>query len=290
MTSGLEFEGKNIENAIKKACEKLNIREEKLKYDVISYGSTGIFGLVGTKKAKIRVTSPRQLKTRRPSKNNNDRESGHIAEEKVQAEITSVIEETVGEKIQHVEDQVEEISEAPSPHEKIEATVEKPDIQNDLKNTSRADLVGQEVLQKIVDLITTGAIIEIQKEKNEIKYNVSGGNSAILIGKKGQTLEAIQYIVEKIINKISQQKTMVLVDIEGYLENRKINLEKLSGKLAEKAKRIGRPVTMGQMSSHDRKVVHLVLRDDPGVRTQSIGNGFYRKLIIFPKKIKNKKV
>ena len=57
MTSGLEFEGKNIENAIKKACEKLKVKEEKLKYDVISYGSTGIFGLVGTKKAKIRMAA-----------------------------------------------------------------------------------------------------------------------------------------------------------------------------------------------------------------------------------------
>jgi spoIIIJ-associated protein len=63
MTSGLEFDGKNVEIAIKKACDKLKIKEEKLKYDVISYGSTGIFGLVGTKKAKIRVTSPKHLKT-----------------------------------------------------------------------------------------------------------------------------------------------------------------------------------------------------------------------------------
>ncbi len=69
MTSGLEFEGKNIENAIKKACDKLKIKEEKLKYDVISYGSTGIFGLVGTKKAKIRVTSPKHLKNTRQEDN-----------------------------------------------------------------------------------------------------------------------------------------------------------------------------------------------------------------------------
>jgi spoIIIJ-associated protein len=105
-----------------------------------------------------------------------------------------------------------------------------------------------------------------------------------LIGKKGQTLEAIQYIVEKIVNKKSLEKIRVHVDIEGYLENRRINLERLSTRLAEKSKRIGKPVTIGQLNSYDRRVVHLVLKNDSDVRTQSIGDGFYRKLVIFPKK------
>jgi spoIIIJ-associated protein len=80
------------------------------------------------------------------------------------------------------------------------------------------------------------------------------------------------------------EKIKVHVDIEGYLENRRINLERLSTRLAEKSKRIGKPVTIGQLNSYDRRVVHLVLKKDSDVRTQSIGDGFYRKLVIFPKK------
>jgi spoIIIJ-associated protein len=130
------------------------------------------------------------------------------------------------------------------------------------------------------------AEITVQQENKKIKYNVKGGNTAVLIGKKGQTLEAIQYIVEKIVNKKSREKIRIHVDIEGYLENRRINLERLSTRLAEKSKRIGKPVTIGQLNSYDRRVVHLVLKNDSGVRTQSIGDGFYRKLVIFPKKIR----
>lgn len=284
MTSGLEFEGKNIENAIKKACEKLKVKEEKLKYDVISYGSTGIFGLVGTKKAKIRVTSPRQLKTKKQENASNKIKSDAILKEQDQTEISAMIEESFGENPLPVKNNEETTDQLSGFQEEVEVTRE--DNRDNLQNSAQALMAGEEVLQKIIDLITTGAGIETRLEKNKIKYHVNGGNSAILIGKKGQTLEAIQYLVEKIVNKASQQKVVVHVDVENYLENRRINLEKLSAKLAEKAKRVGRPVTIGQMNAHDRRVVHLVLKDDSGVRTQSIGSGFYRKLVIFPKKNK----
>lgn len=284
MTSGLEFEGKNIENAIKKACEKLKVKEEKLKYDVISYGSTGIFGLVGTKKAKIRVTSPRQLKTKKQENNSHKIKSATILKEEDKTEISAMIEESFGENPLPVKNNEETIDQLSGSQEEVDVTHE--DNRDNLQNSAQALIAGEEVLQKIIDLITTGAGIETRLEKNKIKYHVNGGNSAILIGKKGQTLEAIQYLVEKIVNKTSQQKVVVHVDVENYLENRRINLEKLSAKLAEKAKRVGRPVTIGQMNAHDRRVVHLVLKDDSGVRTQSIGNGFYRKLVIFPKKNK----
>ena len=105
-----------------------------------------------------------------------------------------------------------------------------------------------------------------------------------MIGKHGQTLEAIQSIVEKIINKRNQHRIRVEVDVEGYLENRRNNLERQAARLAEKCKRIGKPVAVGQMNAHDRRIVHLALKDDKAVRTQSIGEGYLRKLMIFPQK------
>jgi len=283
MTSGLEFEGKNIENAIKKACDKLKIKEEKLKYDVISYGSTGIFGLVGTKKAKIRVTSPKHLKNTRQEDNEISIESQSVLKEDDKAEIASIIEESFGENVvdtlkgsQTVDSESKNNDDANDEENREDDTNKKEDLP--------AMIAGEEVLKKIVNLITTDAQITAQQEKKKIKFNVKGGNTAVLIGKKGQTLEAIQYIVEKIVNKKSQEKIRIHVDIEGYLENRRINLERLSTRLAEKSKRIGKPVTIGQLNSYDRRVVHLILKNDSDVRTQSIGDGFYRKLVIFPKK------
>ncbi len=284
MTSGLEFEGKNIETAIKKACDKLKIKEEKLRYDVISYGSTGIFGLVGTKKAKIRVTSPKHLKTRRHEEVENSVESQNILKEK--DEIVSIVEETFEKNdVDQLDDTQTEDSHTP-PNNDVFTEDKHSDEGTDIKDDASAIAAGEEVLKKIVDLITTDAEITVQQENKKIKYNVKGGNTAVLIGKKGQTLEAIQYIVEKIVNKKSREKIRIHVDIEGYLENRRINLERLSTRLAEKSKRIGKPVTIGQLNSYDRRVVHLVLKNDSGVRTQSIGDGFYRKLVIFPKKIR----
>lgn len=288
MTSGLEFEGKNIETAIKKACDTLKIKEEKLRYDVISYGSTGIFGLVGTKKAKIRVTLPKHLKTKRHEENANFVESQSILNDNDDDEIASIVEETFNENDVNrvVDTQTEDFHTPNNDVPDVPIDDKNNDEDTDKKDDGSAILAGEEALKKIVDLITTDAEITVQQENKKIKYNVKGGNTAVLIGKKGQTLEAIQYIVEKIVNKKSYEKIRIHVDIEGYLENRRINLERLSTRLAEKSKRIGKPVTIGQLNSYDRRVVHLVLKNDSGVRTQSIGDGFYRKLVIFPKKIR----
>jgi spoIIIJ-associated protein len=287
MTSGLEFEGKNIELAIKKACDKLKIKEDKLKYDVISYGSTGIFGLVGSKKAKIRVTSPKPLRTTRHEENDGSGPRSILKEADL-ANITSIIEESFGEN--------DTSSAINIPHTDTDSkldgdTIHAKDTEENNKKEDNHKIdgrsgigAGETVLKKIVDLITTDAEIKVQQENKKVIYNVKGGNTAMLIGKKGQTLEAIQYIVEKVVNKKCREKIRIHIDIEGYLENRKMNLERLSTRLAEKSKRIGKPVTIGQLNSFDRRVVHLVLKNDSDVRTQSIGDGFYRKLVIFPKK------
>jgi len=129
----------------------------------------------------------------------------------------------------------------------------------------------------------------METDPEYILYNISSENSAVLIGKRGQTLDAIQYLVEKIVNRQNDDRIRVDVDIEGYLKNRKTNLDQLAAHLAEKVKLTGKPGSAGQMNAYDRRIVHMALKDDPAVRTQSIGEGLYRKLMIFPKKNSQKK-
>jgi spoIIIJ-associated protein len=208
MTSGLEFDGKNVEIAIKKACDKLKIKEEKLKYDVISYGSTGIFGLVGTKKAKIRVTSPKHLKTIMYEESDNSIDNQNIMKETEMADIASIVEESFADnKVDSVHGN--SVGDADSEHVETsndETPQENANKQDSEKDEPSAIIAGEEVLEKIVELITNDAEISVQQENKKVKYNVRGGNTAVLIGKKGQTLEAIQYIVEKIVNKKSLGK------------------------------------------------------------------------------------
>ena len=252
MPSYREFEAKNVEKAIAKACARLKLARDNLKYEVISYGSTGIFGLAGLKKARIRVALP-------------------------QSPLPEDSEQTQIDYPQHSSDETEKESARPQNKEAYNDTELHtfPDNPMDL---------GKNVLKRIIDSITTDAKISIEEDSNRMLFNVVGGNSAILIGKHGQTLEAIQSLVEKIVNKRNDHRIRVEVDIEGYVENRRSNLKRQATRLAEKCKRIGKPVAVGHMNAHDRRIVHLTLKDDNEVRTQSIGEGYLRKLMIFPKK------
>ena len=252
MSSSFEFEDKSVEKAVQKACEKLKIPKKELKHDVISYGSTGIFGLVGTKKARIRVTVPKSP----PAP---DSDSPRAA--------TDVVTLT------------EQIAEEPPTLQ----TADTDEIETHLEDDD-PKIVGREALQRIVDFITTDATISIVEKSDRIMFDINGGNAAVLIGRRGQTLEAIQYLVEKIINKRRGKRVRIQVDVEGYAKNRRAGLQKLAGRTAEKVKRTGKPATIGQMNAHDRRIVHLALKDDSAVRTQSIGEGYIRKLVIFPKK------
>jgi len=251
MTTSLEFKGRNLDKAVEKACSELNIPRDKLIYDVISHGSTGIFGLAVTRKAKIRVQFG--------GESTNDFWADDFQPESA----TSEPAERLCKR--------DETAEFPSGLELDEFAQDPEDL-------------GRDVLKRIIDAITSDTQIAVERTAEELLFNVSSGNPSVLIGKRGQTLEAIQAIVEKVVNRRNGSRIRVQVDIEGYLNTRKENLEKLALRLADKSKRIRKPVSMGQMSAHDRRIIHMVLRDVPGVRTLSVGDGFFKKLMILPKK------
>lgn len=255
MSPWLEFEDKSVERAIDQACEALKLPKEKLKHDVISYGSSGIFGLVGTKKARIRVFVSEPTFEDAPVQEAQEEDK----------ERTDRLQET------EAKSEVEPVrSEA-----HVSQTKNYPDDPVAL---------GKDVLQRIVAFIVEDATISVDQNAERILFKIIGGNAAVLIGKRGQTLEAIQYLVEKILKKHIEPKIRIQVDVEGYLQTRKSNLQRIATRMAEKSKRTGKPVTIGQMNAHDRRIVHLTLKHDNAVRTQSMGDGYYRKLVIFPKK------
>jgi spoIIIJ-associated protein len=252
--SSLEFEGKNIDKAVKKACDELNIAADEISYQVLSRGSSGIFGLAGAKKARIKVTLPQKT----PEIGADavmEKPDAPVFEEKVQSE-TAFSDDTDIDGPQH------------------------HSIEENPLDLSRA------VLQRIVDAITSDATISAEETNDRILLNVAGGNAGVLIGKKGQTLEAIQSLVDKIVNKHNNHhdRIRVQVDVEGYQATRKQNLEKLAMRLADKSKRIRKPISLGQMNGYDRRIVHLALKNDPEVQTKSRGEGYMRKLVIFPQK------
>ncbi len=207
----LEIEEKSIEDAIKVACETLKLPREMLDIEIISRGSSGIFGIVGAKKAKIRV---------RPKK----------------------------------------------PSEDMIA------------------LQAKDVLEEILKYINVPAVVEPTTKNGHVWLNIISSGSGLLIGKKGQTLDAIQHLVSRIVSKKSGHSVPIVVDTENYRSRREQSLIELAKKLGERVKKSNRPITTAPMSIQDRKIIHLALKDDPYVKTKSKGEGNIKRVVIYPVK------
>ena len=286
MDSWLEFEGKSVDAALKKAGKELRLPQEKLKHEILFAGKSGIFGLVGAKNARIRVVDP--------SSSGGDN-SGFQNDKEL---IDSLMEETFSDKPAQEKKRAPSRPaprsaprstprstprSAPSPApSQSAASVKTEDLASDFDENGL--VVGQEVLQRIVDLITVDAQISLTRQKNRVLFNVEGGNPAVMIGKRGQTLKAMQHIVEKVVRKSTGSKIGVQVDVEKYVEKRETSLKELALRLAEKAKQTGKPSTISRIDSSERKVIHDVLRKDKGVKTRSVGSGDLRNVVIHPGK------
>jgi spoIIIJ-associated protein len=140
------------------------------------------------------------------------------------------------------------------------------------------------VLERIVEEIIDSATVEGRVEGETIYLNIKGDGSGLLIGRHGQTLDAIQYIVGRIVGKQLGEKRMVVVDTERYRERRKENLEQLAQRMGEKVKSTGRPVSLQPMSASDRRIVHLALKHDREIETRSEGEGEMKNIKIVPRK------
>jgi spoIIIJ-associated protein len=234
-----EFEGKTTEEAIETACRKLHLSKDRMTIEVLEPGSAGIFGLVGGRKAKIRVVPPEK----------------------------EIPEETF----------FDDGSESPEP--------ERPEESNKPDEPNEADLlVAKESLEQILSLIPITTTVRAEKNNGRIALGIEGDSSGLLIGRRGRTLDALQYIVNKIVNKALEKRVQVQIDSENYRERRRETLAQMALKMGDKAKKTNKPVTTNLLNPHDRRIVHLTLRDDNGLDTKSRGDGILKKVVIIPKR------
>ena len=208
--SAMEIEGKSVEEAIETACQRLSLPADQLEIEIVSHGSSGIFG-IGTRNAKILV-SPK--------------ESGD----------SSSLEE------------------------------------------------AKEILENILTHFQIPSTVEANWGENRIRLNILSNGSGLLIGKRGQTLHSLQYIVNKMFNRRGTKRVHIIIDTENYRERRRKALTEVALNLANRAKKSGRPATSSPLSAYDRRIIHLALKDDHQVRTKSKGEGALRKVVVFPVK------
>jgi spoIIIJ-associated protein len=151
-------------------------------------------------------------------------------------------------------------------------------------SSNAAAEAAKKTLQDLLGLLGIEAGVDLREEPERILLTIQGDGSGLLIGRKGQTLDALEYLINKIVHKGAEDKKRIVVDTENYRSRREESLVRLAHRLADKAKQLGRPVTISPMSAHDRRIIHLALQDDKTLRTRSTGTGLYRKVIITPEK------
>jgi len=260
------FEGKTTEEAIQNASRQLNTPPEDLDFDIIEPGSAGIFGLVGIKKAKIKVHySPAREEA---AEVETEPES---FEEPAEEEVEDIFSETFPEA-------------ATSPARE-EAAAEETEEEGAEEEAGGEDVrVSREVLEKILELIPMEATVRAGRREGNINLNIEGDNSGLLIGRRGKTLDSLQFIVNKIVNKNLDKKVRIVVDSEKYRQRRKESLTQMAERMGEKAKRIRKPITTNPMNPGDRRIVHLALKNDGQLDTRSRGEGLMKKVVIIPKR------
>lgn len=138
------------------------------------------------------------------------------------------------------------------------------------------------LLEAILERMQVQGKITASWKDRRILLEVKSADGGLLIGRGGRTLEALQYLLNRILDSREERVEKVVVDVEGYRRRREEELRNLSLRLAVKAKATGEPVTTIPLSPHDRRIVHLTLREERGVKTVSEGTGFYRRVIISP--------
>jgi spoIIIJ-associated protein len=157
-------------------------------------------------------------------------------------------------------------------------TMENPTI------TAEKREEAAKTLREILDRMGIEAEVSAFDDGDRIILDAHGAESGLIIGKKGATLDALQYVINRIISKKPNDGPGVVVDAEGYRGRREDSLADLARRLAEKAIKSGRPVPVEPMSPHDRRIVHVTLAEHPDVTTESEGEGVFRRVVIFPKK------
>jgi len=149
------------------------------------------------------------------------------------------------------------------------------------------------ILEKLLDLLGVTAFVTVQtqpilvvkeEETASIVMNVKGDDLGILIGRRGQTLSSLQYIVRLIVGHQTKAWVPIIIDVEGYKQRRYRALQVFARQMAEQVKSRGIPFTLEPMSAYERRIIHLALADHPDVTTESIGQGESRRVVILPKK------
>ena len=250
-----EFTAKTVSDALTEASVSLQVPSSMVEYEVIEEQKSGLLGLF-SKPAKIRA----RVKVDEPKKT----DSVKVEPKKKESIINEVKKE------------VKEVT----PTKKTVNENKEP------INQENVEAVAKKFLKEVLDAMKIEANITVSFEFEEgvVSINIEGEDMGILIGKRGQTLDSLQYLTSLVINKETTCYLKVKLDTENYRERRKETLENLAKNIAYKVKRTKHPVSLEPMNPYERRIIHSALQADKYVDTHSEGDEPYRRVVVTLKK------
>lgn len=239
----IEVSAKNLSDAITEACQKLSVTSDRLYYEVIEEGSNGFLG-IGSRPAVIKAAVKEEVQESKEEK-------APAAAEAVKAD--KAVENTKTEK-------------------------KKSEVVSDGTLEKKAEVFLKDVFTAMDMNVTVNVKYDAADQSMDI--DLCGDQMGILIGKRGQTLDSLQYLVSLVVNKDSEDYIRVKVDTENYRERRRETLENLAKNIAYKVKRTKRPVSLEPMNPYERRIIHSALQDDKYVTTHSEGDEPFRRVVV----------
>lgn len=268
----IEVSGKNVDEALTNALIKLETTSDKVEYEVIEKGSAGFLGM-GRKLAVIKV----RKKEDKPVEANvkaKETETQKVADSSVSYEPVKA-----------------------EPVKSVDNNEIKDDSHEQPKKTSKYTTVmpNEEVERRITTFLGDMFKAMNLEVKIDVKFDdpdcvnveISGPNMGVLIGKRGQTLDSIQYLTSLVVNKGKDKYVRIKVDTEDYRNRRKETLESLAKNIAYKVKRSRKPVSLEPMNPYERRIIHSTLQNDKFVSTRSEGEEPFRHVVVYLDKEKN---
>jgi spoIIIJ-associated protein len=261
--SSVESTGKTIEDAIRSGLVRLGKIRDEVDIEVLAEPKNGFLGF-GSKPARVRITEKEIASAQSVAVDT-------TREENVQTEAV-IPEKPVVEKAT--------TTEIPAVTQTEQAVTEEPVVKEEF-SAEDAAVQAKEFLQEVLRNMGMDVVIEKMIKSDKVILHLHGKNLGILIGKHGQTLDALQYLTNLTTNQGKETRHFIMLDVENYRRRREETLKQLAVRLADRAKRSGQRVILEPMNGYERKIIHVALQDDENIRTESEGQDPYRHVVIY---------
>ena len=272
-----DFYGKEVTDAIKKACDELGVAQEKLDIEVVETGSTGIFGLI-RKKAHIRATVNKAAVPLSAGMPDADEEVAASPPPPRKPPVQAPAEPVAKEPENIPEDVSLDAADDDDPAEIVSDEV-LPDEGMPV-SPENLDIVRTE-LSRLLELMGYPSTIQIESSGISVHCFIQGGFEEALTGQDGKTLDSLQYILRKIIARKIPDRLRLSLDIGDFRERRQVELAEKALELAKMVKEDGKTQVLPALNPSERRVVHMTLQEDKDIRSRSVGEGLFKKILIY---------